>query len=196
MRYYLHFCTVSPSAFTLITTNKPWRLDMLRILDTAITLTFYTIIAVAAVLVLGAFFWIIDTIKRFHDWLRGKRYRSIFVPPPRKRKRHWWWQVAYDQNIRRERFGFHNTDNQRDSTNNHEIGPLFSGGLSRVAGSITAGSRSCMGIWAAFRPGDVLVGYGAGSVSARRIGGGGREGGGNFCPPCAPLRRKKRSNSV
>jgi hypothetical protein len=52
---------------------------MLQIIDTAITLVFYTIIAVAAVLVLGAFFWIIDTIKRFHHWLRGKRYRSIFV---------------------------------------------------------------------------------------------------------------------
>jgi hypothetical protein len=35
---------------------------MLQIIDTAITLVFYTIIAVAAVLVLGAFFWIIDTI--------------------------------------------------------------------------------------------------------------------------------------
>ena len=58
---------------------------MLRILDTAITLTFHTIIAVAAVLV--AFFWIIDTIKRYYHWLRGKRYRSMFVPPPRKRKR-------------------------------------------------------------------------------------------------------------
>jgi hypothetical protein len=44
---------------------------MLRILDTAITLTFYTIIAVAAVLVYGAFFWIIDTINRFNHWLRG-----------------------------------------------------------------------------------------------------------------------------
>jgi hypothetical protein len=62
---------------------------MLRILDTAITLTFYTIIAVAAVLVLGAFFWIIDTINRFHHWLRGKRYKSMFAAPPRRRKRKW-----------------------------------------------------------------------------------------------------------
>jgi hypothetical protein len=64
-------------------------LTMLRILDTAITLTFYTIIAVAAVLVLGAFFWIIDTINRFHHWLRGKRYKSMFAAPPRRRKRKW-----------------------------------------------------------------------------------------------------------
>jgi hypothetical protein len=67
---------------------------MLRILDTAVTLTFHTIIAVAAVLVLGAFFSIIDTINRFHHWLRGKRYRSMFAAP-RKRKRCWWWQAAY-----------------------------------------------------------------------------------------------------
>jgi hypothetical protein len=67
---------------------------MLRVLDTAITLTFYTIIAVAAVLVFGAFFWIIDTINRFHHWRRGKRYRSMFAAP-RKRKRRWWWQAAY-----------------------------------------------------------------------------------------------------
>jgi hypothetical protein len=67
---------------------------MLRILDTAVTLTFYTIIAVAAVLVFGAFFWIIETINRFHHWLRGKRYRSMFGAP-RKRKRRWWWQAAY-----------------------------------------------------------------------------------------------------
>jgi hypothetical protein len=64
-------------------------LTVLRILDTAITLTFYTIIAVAAVLVFGAFFWIIDTINRFHHWLRGKRYKSMFVAPPRRRKRRW-----------------------------------------------------------------------------------------------------------
>ena len=38
------------------------------------------------------FLWVIDTIKRFQHWLRGKRYRSIFVPPPCKRKRHWWWK--------------------------------------------------------------------------------------------------------
>jgi len=69
-------------------------LTMLQIIDTAITLTFYTIIAVAAVLVLGAFFWIIDTINRFHAWLRGNRYRSMFAAPP-KRKRRWWWQAAY-----------------------------------------------------------------------------------------------------
>jgi hypothetical protein len=35
---------------------------MLQILDITIMLAFYTIIAVAAVLVLRAFFWIIDTI--------------------------------------------------------------------------------------------------------------------------------------
>ena len=69
-------------------------LTMLRILDTAITFTFYTIIAVAAVLVLGAFFWMIDTINHFHAWLRGKRYRSMFAVPPRKRKRRWWRQAA------------------------------------------------------------------------------------------------------
>jgi hypothetical protein len=68
---------------------------MLQIIDTAITLTFYTIIAVAAVLVLGAFFWIIDTSNRFHAWLRGKRYRSMFAAPPKRRKRRWWWQAAY-----------------------------------------------------------------------------------------------------
>ena len=34
----------------------------------------------------------------------------------------------------------------------NEIGSLFSGGLSRVAGNMTDGSRSCLGIWAAFRP--------------------------------------------
>jgi hypothetical protein len=65
-------------------------LTMLRILDTAITLTFYTIIAVAAVLVFGAIFWIIDTINCFHHWLRGKRYRSMFAAPPHRRKRKWW----------------------------------------------------------------------------------------------------------
>jgi hypothetical protein len=42
-------------------------------------------------------------------------------------------------------------------------------------------------------PGDAPAGYGAGSVSARGVGG--REGGWNFCPPCSPLRPKKRSNS-
>ena len=67
-------------------------LTMLQIIDTAITLVFYTIIAVAAVLVLGSFFWIIDTINRF--WLRGKRYKSMFAASPRKRKRRWWWQAA------------------------------------------------------------------------------------------------------
>jgi len=69
---------------------------MLRILDTAVTLTFYTIIAVAAVLVFGAFFWIIDTINRFHHWLGGKRYRSMFAAP-RKRKRRRRWQAAYQR---------------------------------------------------------------------------------------------------
>jgi hypothetical protein len=64
-------------------------LTVLRILDAAITLTFYTIIAVAAVLVFGAFFWIIDTINRFHHWLRGKRYKSMFAAPPRRGKRRW-----------------------------------------------------------------------------------------------------------
>jgi hypothetical protein len=64
-------------------------LTMLQIIDTAIALTFYTIIAVAAVLVFGAFFWIIDTINRFHHWLRGKRYKSMFAAPPRRRKRKW-----------------------------------------------------------------------------------------------------------
>ena len=51
--FSLHRITV---CVTLSTTSKQWRLDMLRILDTAVTLTFYTIIAVAAVLVFGAFF--------------------------------------------------------------------------------------------------------------------------------------------
>jgi hypothetical protein len=69
---------------------------MLRILDTAVTLTFFTIVAVAAVLVLGALFWIIDTSNRFHAWFRGKRYRSMFAAP-RKRKRRWWWQAAYQR---------------------------------------------------------------------------------------------------
>jgi hypothetical protein len=64
-------------------------LTMVQIIDTAITLVFYSIIAVAAVLVLGAFFWIIDTINRFHHWLRGKRYKSMFAAPPRRRKRKW-----------------------------------------------------------------------------------------------------------
>ena len=68
---------------------------MLRILDTAIPLTFYTIIVVAAVLVFGAFFRIIDTINRFHYWLRGKRYRSMFAALPKRRKGRWWWQAAY-----------------------------------------------------------------------------------------------------
>jgi hypothetical protein len=63
---------------------------MLQILDTAIMLVFYTIIAVAAVLVFGAFFWVIDTINRFHHWLRGKRYKGMFPAPPRRRKRKWW----------------------------------------------------------------------------------------------------------
>jgi hypothetical protein len=70
---------------------------MLRILDTAVTLTFYTIVAVAAVLVFGAFFSIIDTINRFHHWLRGKRYRSMFATPPRKRKRRWSRSAAYQR---------------------------------------------------------------------------------------------------
>jgi hypothetical protein len=65
-------------------------LTMLQIIDTAITFVFYSIIAVAAVLVLGAFFWIIDTINRFHHWLRGKRYKSMFAAPPRRRKRKWY----------------------------------------------------------------------------------------------------------
>jgi hypothetical protein len=43
--------------------------------------------------------------------------------------------------------------------------------------------------------GDAPVGYSAGTVSARRIGAGGMEGGWNFSPPCSPLRPKKRSNS-
>jgi hypothetical protein len=73
-------------------------LTMLQIIDTAITLVFYSIIAVAAVLVLGAFFWIIDTINRFHHWLRGKRYKSMFAAPPRRRKRRWIWQL-----LRREK---------------------------------------------------------------------------------------------
>jgi hypothetical protein len=76
-------------------------LTMLQIIDTAITLTFYTIIAAAAVLVLGAFFWIIDTINRFKAWLRGKRYRSMFAAQPRKRKRRWWWQAAYRRSSHR-----------------------------------------------------------------------------------------------
>ena len=72
-------------------------LTMLRILDTAITLTFYTIIAVAAVLVFGALFWIIDTINRLNHWLRGKRYRSMFAALPKRRKRRWWWQATYNR---------------------------------------------------------------------------------------------------
>jgi hypothetical protein len=35
------------------------------------------------------------------------------------------------------------------------------------------------------------VGYGAGTVPARRTGVGGMEGGWNFSPPCRPLRPKK-----
>jgi hypothetical protein len=74
--------------------SLPMMLTVLQIIDTAITLVFYTIIAVAAVLVLGAFFWIIDTINRFRHWLRGKRHKSMFAAPPRKRRKRRWWRQA------------------------------------------------------------------------------------------------------
>ena len=96
---------------------------MLRILDTAVTLTFFTIVAVAAVLVLGAFSWIIDTSNRFHAWLRGKRYRSMFVAPPKRRKRRWWWQAAYHRAKRSAKRGSPRTDQALHSTSLDQLRP-------------------------------------------------------------------------